>query len=333
MSFLSDLYHNVVQVPMTNLVQVFENITHDTGLAFVLVGVVANLIMFPIYKKMYIDGQKMRYITPKLTALQDEYKKNPQMMLLKRGELLKKHDIRTGRNFLIILIQLPFLFAIFNVIRRISEGKQITEIYKFIHEDGVGRFGGKFLGIDIGAYPADFSWGWMLPFAIGLLMYLQGMYLYRWAKKPNLPLPVVSKKKKGGEIDFGEQLQKSMEIQMIYVMPIIYAFTNFLLPIGLNAYLIAGTVIGTLRQMFLTNHYNKHAGELMKDLIEEDPELQKQMSKTEKGEVINKAEQMSEVENLDDAEIQEVVFTKRTIKKTVKKPAKKTAKKGSKNKK
>lgn len=314
MSFLSDFYHNFVEIPMINLVQIFENLTHDTGFAFVCVAIVANLIMFPIYKKMYIDGQKMRYITPKLMKIQEEFKTNPQMLLLKRGEILKKHEIKTGRNFLILLIQMPFLFAIFNVIRRISNGEQINEVYNFIHADGIGRFSGHLLGINVGTYPNSFSWGFLLPLSVGILMYIQGMYLYRWNTQTPIPVPELPKKdKKEGEIDFGEQLQKSMEIQMIYVLPFIYVFTNFLLPIGLNAYLIAGTLIGTLRQIYLKNYYNKHAEILMKDIIADDPEIQKELKKN------GKIEKEKGEENIVEIEAKDVVVKEKKAKKKAKK--------------
>jgi YidC/Oxa1 family membrane protein insertase len=277
MSFFSDFYNELVNRPVTNIVQVFENITHDTGLAFVLISVLANAIMWPIYKKMYIDGQKTRYLTPELTRIQEAYKANPKEMLTKRGELLKKHNIQNGRSFLAILLQIPFLLAIFHVVQLVSNRDAVTGLYSFISPDGLGHFSGTFFGVSVAKHPNEFSWGLILPLIVGLLSYLQGMFIYRWAKKPALPEPekIVKPNADPNTPDFAEQLQKSIQIQMIYIIPFIYMFFNYTVTIGLNAYLIAGTLIGTLRQVYLNWHYVAHADELMKEIIEDDPYLKK----------------------------------------------------------
>jgi len=327
MSFLTDAYNEIVTRPVTNIIQIFENITHDTGLAFVLISILVNVIMWPIYKKMYIDGQKTRYLTPELTRIQEKYKAKPQEMLKMRGEFLKKHNIQNGRSFLAMLLQIPFLLAIFHVVQLASSRSEVTGIYPFISADGLGHFSGQFLGLNVASRSTDYTWGFILPLSVGILSYLQGMYIYKWAKKPNLPEPEKVKKANAdpNAPDFADQLQKSMQVQMIYVIPFIYIFFNYSVTIGLNAYLITGTLIGTLRQIYLNRHYVTHAHELLKEIIQDDPYLKKQMR------ILN-GEKTIEVAATEIEQAAKPGIVKKTTKSTAKKPLakKKSTKKAKK---
>jgi YidC/Oxa1 family membrane protein insertase len=320
-------YDQIVTYPLSNIIQLLENFTHDTGFAFVLIAVLINIALWNVNKKSYMDTQKMRYINPLLVIIQEKYKDNPQLLLAERSALLKKHKVSLFSSFAPILLQLPVLFSLYFIINEIVQKKDVVGIYSFINSSGVGNFTGMFLGqIPIGAHSTEYTWGFVLPLTVAILSHVQGRFMFDWAPKPNLPPPrkvltekqkkdIAEKKAKGETIppDFADTLQKSLETQTKYFLPFILFLVNFNLQIGLNLYFISSTAIGIIRQVYFLHYFAKNGEEMMKDILADDPEFAKEKARLEK---------KSKITNMDELVTAEI--------KEIKKPKVKAKKKKSK---
>lgn len=275
-NFLQEAFRTVVYEPELNILFGFFKLTNDIGFSIVLLSFAVNLIILPLFAKNYIGLQKSRILQPKIKEIQTKYKKDPQVMLAKMREFNKLHGINNGYTFLVLFIQLFFISGLFFVIQDVVKGSELKGIYQLFFGPDVANYKFStdtalaFGTVNIGARAAEYLW---MPLATLFIMYLNGMYTFRWSPQIKLPKPKVDPKKKKSEPDAldPEVMQKAMEFQTIYMLPVISFIFNYSVPMGLNIYFITSSVISLVRQIFLTRYYASHTDKLMMDIADSDP--------------------------------------------------------------
>ena len=277
MNIFQELFRVVVFEPQLNLLYFFYKITgSEIGSSIILLAFAVNLMILPIYAKSYINMQKTRILQPQIKQIQDKYKKDPQILLSKMREFNRKHGVSTGYVFLVLLVQLFFVSGLYVLINDVVQGKTLTGLYEIFW--GAGHLAdfknstGQSLAfglINIGASAKDYLW---IPVIALVFSYLYGMYTFRWAPKLNIPKPVIKKNAKGEPplLD-PEAMQKSMEFQSIYILPIFLFVIQYSLPTGLNLYFATTSFIALIRQIFLTKFYMSHTDKLIADIATSDP--------------------------------------------------------------
>jgi YidC/Oxa1 family membrane protein insertase len=327
-----DLYFTIVTQPLLNLLQLLENLTRDTGIAIILIAAVINFALWPLFHRNYINSQKLKYLQPELDRIQENFKDKPQEMLIKRSEVMRKHGVSTG-TFWVVLLQLPFLIALYDIINRITQTSKIathigssnfadiikflkdtdltkigevigntklqasdrdyivhifSSIYSWITPSGIGQFGDKLFNyFTLGSTTTSNGLpGILLAIAVSLSSLMLGLYMFRLAPKANLPEPPkakpLMKNKDPNAPDFATTLQKSIEIQSIYVFPVIYLLANLNLPVGLVLYFLGSSLSGLIRQFFITQYYARHGEKLMESILDSDPSLRNPAHESEK---------------------------------------------------
>jgi len=91
------------------------------GLVLILFAIIIRVITNPLTKKSALSTQKMQLIQPKVKALQNKYKGNPQKLNQEMMALWKSEGVNPFGGCLPILIQMPILFALFIVFRTTIE--------------------------------------------------------------------------------------------------------------------------------------------------------------------------------------------------------------------
>ena len=93
------------------------------GWSIVLLTLFINFVLFPLRLKQQLSMQKMQKIQPQMRTLQDKYKKlkandpkRPEVQAEMMG-LYKKHGVNPMGGCLPLLLQMPFLFAFFSLLR------------------------------------------------------------------------------------------------------------------------------------------------------------------------------------------------------------------------
>jgi YidC/Oxa1 family membrane protein insertase len=263
------IYKQLVYDPLLNLLELFYEFTGDTGVAILLLSLIVNLAMWPLFAKSYINTQKSRIFQPKIKEIQEKYKDDPREMLKQMGEFNKKHGISNSSIFLVLFVQLFFVSGIFFLVKDVSGGKEIEGLYPWLFPNQEVSFGSTAFGgfLEIGKSSFNYIW---LPILNGLISFAQGYYTFRLAPKIDIPKPK-NKKSENSFLD-PEALQKSLEFQSIYVFPVLIFGINLGFPVGLTFYSITVTFVGLVRQIFLTNYYAKHTNELIEDIAQSDPE-------------------------------------------------------------
>ncbi len=114
---MSFIYNTFVYKPLYNgLIYLMDVIPWiDAGVAIVIFTIIVKLILFPLSKKAVTTQIKMRKIEPELAEIKKQYKNDKNAYALKTMELYKANKINPFASFFLILIQLPFIFALYKI--------------------------------------------------------------------------------------------------------------------------------------------------------------------------------------------------------------------------
>lgn len=87
------------------------------AMAIILTTIIFKLMLLPINLSQTRSSKKMSEIQPLLKEIQTKYKNDPQTQQAKMAELYKEHKYNPASGCLILLVQLPIIFAFFAVFR------------------------------------------------------------------------------------------------------------------------------------------------------------------------------------------------------------------------
>lgn len=87
------------------------------GLAIIILTIAIKLLMYPLTVKQIKSMKAMQDLQPKMKALQEKYKDNKEKLNTEMAKLYKDAGVNPLAGCLPLLIQMPFLIAIFFAIK------------------------------------------------------------------------------------------------------------------------------------------------------------------------------------------------------------------------
>lgn len=110
---------------LQELLTFFYNLTTTIGfpsygIAIILLTILIKMILYPLTVKQVKSMKAMQELQPKMKAIQEKYKGNPQKAQQELGKLYKDMGVNPLAGCLPLLIQMPFLIGIFYAIRDYS---------------------------------------------------------------------------------------------------------------------------------------------------------------------------------------------------------------------
>ena len=91
-----------------------SNIFGSYGLGIIALTVIIRLAMWPLNVSQQRSMKTMQKLQPKMKAIQDRYKNNPQMMQQKMMEFYKDHKFNPMAGCLPLLIQMPIFILLYS---------------------------------------------------------------------------------------------------------------------------------------------------------------------------------------------------------------------------
>lgn len=88
------------------------------GVSIILVSILIYLATYPLTLRSMLSMRKMQELQPKMAALREKYKDNPQKMNIEVMELYKKHKINPLGGCLPMLLQMPVFIGLYQVLWR-----------------------------------------------------------------------------------------------------------------------------------------------------------------------------------------------------------------------
>lgn len=245
---LGTLFHVLFYEPVYNVLMLIYNFVHllgipgSFGLAIILLTLVLRGCLIPLTRKQLKSSREMQVLQPLLKELQAKYKNEPQKLMEEQRRLYKEHGVNPLSGCLPLVVQMPFLYALYGALYTVLPGgggdgtlPHINgDIYPFLpHLSAVPDLhfiwlqGAANLGVPDPAH--------ILPILAGILTFIQ----------LRMAMPV--RKKTPGQKDPTSQATGTM----MYIMPFFTVFIGWRFAAGLALYWAISTGFSAAQQYFI----------------------------------------------------------------------------------
>lgn len=235
---MADFFTTIFYQPILNLlVFLYNNLSFsDIGVAIVLLTLIIKLILWPLNNSSIKSQKSLQDLQPKLDKLKEKFKDDKVALSQATMDLYKKNKVNPFSSCLPLLIQLPFLIAVFRVFRD-GVNSHLDLVYTFItNPENINMFSLGFVDL---SQPNIY-----LAVLAGLAQFWQSKMML--AKKPSI--------KTQGSKD--ENMAAVMSKQMMYVMPVITIIIGIKLPGGLTLYWFILTLFTVVQQLIIFKKLN-----------------------------------------------------------------------------
>ncbi|MBI4435338.1 membrane protein insertase YidC [Candidatus Uhrbacteria bacterium] len=234
---MGEFFHNVLSVPIFNLLVFLYNVLPgaDIGFAIIALTILIKLILWPFMSQSLRSQKAMQELQPKIEELKSKHGDDREGLAKAMMELYQKEKVNPLASCLPLLIQLPILIALYRVLLAGFGPETLAELYPFVTNPG--EIGHVFLGV-INLSTASLY----LAILAGYFQFMQTRMLI--TKRP--PKPVAGKK---GALD--ETMLASMNKSMLMFMPVITVVIGATLPAGLTLYWVTVNIVSILQQQFV----------------------------------------------------------------------------------
>jgi YidC/Oxa1 family membrane protein insertase len=213
------------------LMNFFYLITSSWGVSIILLTIALRIMLYPLNAWSIKSTMKMQEIAPKVSVIQEKYKKDPKRAQQEVMNLYREKGVNPLSGCFPLLIQLPFLIGMFDLLKSTFELRGASFIPGWID--------------NLTAPDVLFSWHFpivffgtdfhLLPFLLGAVMWAQQRF------SASLP--------KDKHLITDQQKQQRM---MGNIMTIVFTVMFYHFPSGLNIYWLSSMALGILQQWYMT---------------------------------------------------------------------------------
>ena len=242
---MSGIFNTVFYQPLYNgLVFLFDLLPwFDAGIIVILFTFIVKLILFPLSKKSLTAQAEMKKLEPELKGIREKYKDNQQETARRTMELYREHKVNPFASILIIIIQIPIVFALYFIFLRAGLPDIKEELlYSFISPPVSVNI--LFLGlIDLSAK----------SILLGVLAGVSSFFQIRYSLSGNKP------KAKTDKPSFRDDLARSMNMQMKYVFPLIVAFIAYSISGAVALYWVTSNIFTLGQELVIRRKLKKES--------------------------------------------------------------------------
>lgn len=174
----------------------------NVGVAIILLTIIVRGALLPLSHKSSRSQAKMRSLAPHLEKLKETHKDDKQEQARKTMELYREHGINPLSGLVLVVVQLPIIFALYYVFFRGLPSLNAEHLYSFVHIPVVVNM--MFFGVLLS--------GKSLIFAA-----IAAVSQYFQIKLSVPPVALVE----GAKPSFKDDFAKSFNVQMRYMLPLI----------------------------------------------------------------------------------------------------------------
>ena len=237
---MSELFHVVFYQPILNLLVFFYNIIpgNDIGVAIVVLTAFIRLILYPLNQQSIKSQKALKDLQPKIDELKKKYANDKTEQGRAMMDLYKAEKVNPFSSCLPLLIQFPFLIAVYYVFRDgLTGNKALESVYSFISRPE------SLSPITLGFFDLSKS-SVVLAVLAGAAQFWQAKMMITTRPPQNMP----------GAKD--EDMMAIMNKQMVYFMPVMTIFIGLTFPGGLTLYWLVTTLLTGLQQVYIFKNKN-----------------------------------------------------------------------------
>lgn len=227
---ITSIFNSLFYEPILKALTIIQDIIpgHDFGWAIIILTIAIRILLWPLASHSIRSQKALQELQPEMSAIKEKYKDKKEKQAQAMMELYKNKNINPASGCLPVLIQLPILIALYYAL---MAGLKLN--------DGNTNF--LFLGI------LDLT---KKSFVLGILA---GFLQYHQTKMIMFLKPKTAQNAaKNSAEDFSQIMNK----QMLYVMPVVLAFTALSLPAGIALYLVITTAFSIVQQYYTIKKLN-----------------------------------------------------------------------------
>lgn len=229
---MSFIYHTFFFDPLYNLLMAILSIlpSTDAGIAIILLTIIVRALIYPLSKKSITTQIKTSEIAPELNKIKEKYKKEPEEQARRILALYKEKGVNPFSGILVIIIQLPIIFAVYSIFLHFPEIRE-NLLYPFITVPQ--EINTMFLGLtDITKKSIIFA------LLAALTTYIQLKISLKNTTPPQ-----------GNS--FGDNLARSMQTQMKYLFPVIVFFICYTISGAIALYWFVTNLCSIGQEMYI----------------------------------------------------------------------------------
>ncbi len=234
------IWNTLLYEPLINALAFLVSIIPggDVGIAVVVLTVLVKLILLPLSQKSIESQTEMNILAPELNKIKASGASKEEQAK-RTFELYKKHNVNPFSGCLLVLIQIPIIFALYYVFFK-GINFQSDLLYSFIrvpeHTNMI------FLGVlDVSKKSL------VLAILAGVSQYLQAHFM---------PKPSTSPGSNSSIGSFSESFAKSMHMQMKYIFPFVVAFIAYSISGAVALYWVTSNLFMVGQQIYVKKEKN-----------------------------------------------------------------------------
>ena len=237
------MFQTLFYQPILNLLIFLYNVIpgQDLGIAIILLTIIIKLLLLPLSKQSIKSQKSLQDLQPKIDEIKAKYADKKEEMGKAMLELYKKHKVNPFSSCLPLLIQFPFLIAVYHVFRDGFSEESLSLVYSFITRP---------------EYINNISMGFLELSRPNLILAVLAGAAQFWQAKMMMTKKPEMKTTSAQD----ENMMAIMNKQMIYFMPILTVFIGATLQGGLSLYWLTTTVLTALQQLYIFKKKDDNEG-------------------------------------------------------------------------
>jgi YidC/Oxa1 family membrane protein insertase len=234
------LWNTIFYQPIYNiLILIVNNVTFgDVGFAIIIVTILVKFILYPLTKKSIKSQILMKRMEPEIKQIKKDYP-NKEEQAKKTFELYKKYGTNPFSGCLVVLIQLPVIFALYYVFYK-GLSLDAGPIYSFIAKPIAVHT--NFLGfIEINGKSI------LLAVLAGITQFLQG-----YLASPIKPkVEVIKESDIEEKKSFQDEISGSMQMNVKYILPLFIAFISWRISAAVALYFVISNIFTIVQEWYI----------------------------------------------------------------------------------
>lgn len=245
---ITTFFKTIFYIPLYNgLVFLLPHIPYaDVGLTVIVFTFIVKLILFPLSRAAVRAQVKMKELEPELNKIKVQYEKDKEEQARQTMLFYKNNNINPFSGLLLALIQIPIIFSLYFIFLHGGLPHiDTTLLYPFVHAPSIVNV--TFLGF------VNIS---KTNILLGALAALSQFIQIR------LSIPAI---KRVENPTFKDDLARSMNMQMRYILPIFVFIISFKVSGAVDLYWATSNLFMVLQELFVRAQL-KSQGEIKTEL-------------------------------------------------------------------
>jgi len=131
---IATIFNNVLYYPLLNVLFLFYYYLpgKDFGVAVILLVVLINFLFLPLRAKAIKSQKEFSELQPKIKEIQEKYKNDKEKQAKELMNFYKERKINPLSAFVPLIIQIPIIFALYQVALKALKPETMANLYSFV---------------------------------------------------------------------------------------------------------------------------------------------------------------------------------------------------------